>query len=40
MKKIPARYPLPGFLTLEQLDTFLEQAGDSYRMQWITDETT
>jgi len=33
-RKIAARYPLPGPLTLKQLDSFIEQAGDRYRVQW------
>jgi hypothetical protein len=34
VKKIPARYPLPGPLALSQLETFLEQAGDRYPVRW------
>jgi hypothetical protein len=35
VKKIPARYPLPGPLTLERLETFLEQEGHRYEVEWI-----
>jgi hypothetical protein len=35
VKKIPARYPLPGPLTLERLDTFLEREGHRYEVEWI-----
>ena len=34
-RKIRARYPLPGPLTLGELDAFLEGAGDRYPVQWI-----
>ncbi len=34
VKKIPARYPMPGPLALSQLETFLEQAGDRYPVRW------
>jgi hypothetical protein len=34
MKKIPARYPRPGPLSLDRLDAFLEQAGDRYPVRW------
>jgi hypothetical protein len=34
VKKIPARYPLPGPLALGQLETFLEQSGDRYPVRW------
>ncbi len=34
VKKIPARYPLPGPLALSQLEAFLEQAGDRYPVRW------
>jgi hypothetical protein len=34
VKKIPARYPLPGPLALSHLDAFLERAGDRYPVRW------
>ncbi len=34
VKRIPARHPIPGPLALEQLDVFLEQAGDRYAVAW------
>jgi len=34
LKKIPARYPMPGPLTLGQLDGFLQGAGDRYQVRW------
>ena len=37
LKKIAARYPRPGPLALEQLDAFLEQAGDRYAVRWLED---
>jgi hypothetical protein len=33
-RKIVARYPLPGPLTLRQLDTFLGAVGNRYEVQW------
>ncbi len=35
VKKIPARYPMPGPLALSQLDAFLREVGDRYPVQWI-----
>jgi hypothetical protein len=35
---IPARYPLPAPLTLEQLDKFIELAGDSEPVRWLADD--
>lgn len=35
LKKIPARYPIPGPLAISQLDSFLQQAGDRYPVQWL-----
>lgn len=35
MKKIEARYPIPGPLALSQLDTFLEHYGSRYPVRWI-----
>lgn len=32
---IPARYPLPGPLALEQLDAFLREQGDRYAVRWL-----
>jgi hypothetical protein len=34
MKKLPARYPMPGPLSLGQLEQFLEDAGDQYPVRW------
>ncbi len=34
-RTIPARYPLPGPLTLEQLDKFIETAGDRFPVRWL-----
>jgi hypothetical protein len=34
VKKVPARYPIPGPLSISQLDSFLEQAGDRYPVEW------
>ncbi len=34
IKRLPARYPMPGPVALEQLDAFLEQAGDRYAVHW------
>jgi hypothetical protein len=34
-RSIPARYPMPGFLTLEQLDHFIQISGDRYPVRWI-----
>jgi hypothetical protein len=36
-KTIPARYPLPGPLTLRQLDAFLDQAPDIYAAKFLSD---
>jgi hypothetical protein len=36
-RKIAARYPLPGPLSLSQLDTFLQEAGPRYRVRWLDD---
>lgn len=33
-RNISARYPLPGFLTLEQLDKFIHEAGDRFPVSW------
>lgn len=38
-KQIPARYPLPGPLVLDQFDEFLATAGDRYSVQWTTGES-
>jgi hypothetical protein len=38
-RKIAARYPLPGPLSLNQLDTFLQEAGPRYRVRWLDDAT-
>jgi hypothetical protein len=34
LRRIPARYPMPGPLTLGQLDGFLQGAGDRYPVRW------
>jgi hypothetical protein len=34
LKKIPARYPMPGPLTLGQLDAFLQETGGRYQVRW------
>jgi hypothetical protein len=34
VKKVPARYPMPGVLLLAQLDEFLGRTGDRYPVQW------
>lgn len=34
-RKIVARYPLPGPLTLAQLDAFLHESGDRHPVRWI-----
>ncbi|WP_026734062.1 hypothetical protein [Fischerella sp. PCC 9605] len=31
---IPARYPVPGSLTLEQLNKFIEQTGNRFPLRW------
>lgn len=33
-RNIPSRYPVPGPLTLEQLDKFITQAGDRFPVTW------
>jgi hypothetical protein len=33
---IPTRYPLPGPLSLTQFEAFLAEAGDRYRVQWLS----
>jgi hypothetical protein len=35
LKNVPARYPMPGMLTLNQLDRFLQEAGDRYMVKWV-----
>jgi hypothetical protein len=35
VQTIPARYPIPGPLSLEQLDAFLDRSGDRYAVQWL-----
>ena len=37
-KKVAARYPLPGPLTLGQVDTFLAEVGDRYAVKWVAGE--
>ena len=39
-RKIPARYPLPAPLTLDQLDTFLDEEGDRYPVRWLEHPAT
>jgi hypothetical protein len=34
LTKIPARYPMPAPLPLNQLERFLEQAGERYAVRW------
>jgi hypothetical protein len=34
IKKIAARYPMPGPMALEQLDQFLDESGSRYQVQW------
>jgi hypothetical protein len=34
LKEIPARFPMPEPLTLDQLDSFLERFGDRYPARW------
>ena len=35
MRKLSARYPMPGPLALNQLERFLEESGDKYPVQWV-----
>lgn len=35
LKRVPARYAMPGPLTLSQLDTFLSEAGSRYQVQFL-----
>jgi hypothetical protein len=35
LRKISARYPMPGPLSLSQLEHFLEDAGDKYPVRWV-----
>jgi hypothetical protein len=35
IKKIPARYPIPGPLPLARLGEFLDRAGDRYSVRWV-----
>ncbi len=37
LQTMPARYPLPGPLTLNQLDAFLAETGKHYSVQWTDD---
>jgi len=34
---IPARYPIPGPLSLAEFEAFLDRAGDRYAVRWLTD---
>jgi hypothetical protein len=34
LKRIPARYPMPPQLTVEQLDEFLRERGDDFPVAW------
>ena len=34
LKKVPARYPMPGSLPLAWLDVFLSRMGDRYSVRW------
>jgi hypothetical protein len=35
LKKIPSRFPMPGPLSLDRLDAFLEQTRDRYPVRWL-----
>jgi hypothetical protein len=35
LKKLDGNYSIPEPLTLDQLDQFLAQAGDQYRVDWV-----
>ena len=35
LKKVPARYPIPGPLALEVLDDFLSTCGGDYAVRWV-----
>jgi hypothetical protein len=35
LKQVPARYPIPGALTLRQLDGFLAKAAGRHAVQWL-----
>lgn len=37
LKKVPARYPLPGPLALSQLEAFLAETAGRYQVQWAAD---
>jgi hypothetical protein len=34
IKRIPARYPMPAPLTIEQLDQFIAERGERYEVHW------
>lgn len=34
-EKVPARYPMPGPLSMSQLEAFLAEAGDHFPVEWI-----
>ncbi|WNG54802.1 hypothetical protein F0U59_08465 [Archangium gephyra] len=35
LRKLSARYPMPGPLALSQLERFLEESGDKYPVRWV-----
>ncbi len=35
VRRIPARYPVPGPLTLRQLEAFLDESGHRYPVEWV-----
>jgi hypothetical protein len=35
VQTIPARYPIPGPLSLDQLEAFLDRCGDRYPVRWL-----
>jgi len=34
IRELPARYPVPGYLALSELEEFLDEAGDRYSVNW------
>lgn len=38
MRRLPSRFPMPGALTLAQLDAFLSEQGGRYAVQWLETE--
>lgn len=39
IQKVPARYPLPGPLSLSQLDRFLSEHGHHFQVEWLDGST-